>query len=123
MARKSTLAWQASLKLTAKGYTIFQMNYCPDWDTVVAIQDFISSRLSIGQVPVIVLDGLNNAVSAWSTLAENLRGIPVKFIITARQEDWIRYGGDLSNIGLKINDISLSIQEAKNIFTELKKLR
>ncbi|MBS1666323.1 MAG: hypothetical protein JST58_03005 [Bacteroidetes bacterium] len=118
---KSTLAWQACLKLTAKGYTIFQLNYCPDWDTVVAIKDFISSRLTIGQVPVIVIDGLNNTVSAWSTLAENLRGIPVKFIVTARQEDWVRYGGDLSNISLKLNDILLSMQEAKNIFTELKK--
>lgn len=118
---KSTLAWQASLKLTTKGYTIFQLNYCPDWDTVVANKDFILSRLSIGQVPVIVVDGLNNTVSAWNSLAENLRGIPVKFIITARQEDWVRYGGNLVNISLKLNDISLSMQEAKNIFTELKK--
>lgn len=118
---KSTIAWQSGLSLLEKGYSIFQLNYCKDWDVVVANKDFILSRIAIGQVPVIVIDGLSSIVSAWNTLAENLRGVPVKFIITTRQEDWIRYGSNSSNINLKLIDISLSIQEAKDIFFALKK--
>lgn len=46
------------------------------------------------------------------------RDYPVKYLLTTRQEDWYRFGADLSEIKLMIVDISLTINEARKIFEE-----
>lgn len=116
---KSTLAWQVSQSLVSKGFTIYQLNNCPDWTEVASISDFLIARVNIGEVPVVVVDGLNNSLSAWGLLAEKLKDNPVKIIITTREEDWIRYGMEVTNLTLKIIDIKLTETEAKKIFSEL----
>ncbi|PBQ34573.1 hypothetical protein CNR22_23270 [Sphingobacteriaceae bacterium] len=117
---KSTLAWQASYSLLTEGYTIFQLNYCKDWDQASQIYDLIESRIYIGQIPLIVIDGLGHMVEGWGILAERLKERPVKFLITAREEDWVRYGYDHSKIKIKPVQIKLSQQEAREIYLQLK---
>jgi len=117
---KSTLAWQVAKNLKESGYTIYQLNYCSCMEDVENIYDFFQTRLKIGQVPLIVIDGLDQRVKGWTTLAERLFGLPIKIIITSREEDWYRYGVDTSNVSLKTIDISLFPEEAKNIFEQLK---
>ena len=118
---KSTLAWQVGLLMTAKNYTVYQLNFCTSYNHATAVSDFLNTRLTIGQSPIVILDGLSKSILAWAELAEMLKDKPVKLIITTREEDWIRYGGDNSRVSLKVIDISLSIQEAANIYAELKK--
>ncbi|MBL0135086.1 MAG: hypothetical protein IPP79_14425 [Chitinophagaceae bacterium] len=43
-------------------------------------------------------------------------------MITARQEDWVRYGEEPVALSLNSIDIRLSIQEAKLIYHELRKV-
>jgi len=118
---KSTLAWLTSLKLKLKGFTIYELNYCKEKNNVAGLFDFIKSRVLIGKFPIIVIDGLNNIVSEYQELIYLTANLPVKFLITTRQIDWYRYGLDLSKTSAQITDISLSINEAKKIFSELKK--
>lgn len=116
---KSTLAWQLAKTLQNSGFFIYQLNYCNDKANVEGIFDFIQSRLLIGQIPLIVVDGIDKSVQAWGILMNRIAELPVKVIVTSRQEDWYRYGLDASKSNLNIIDIELSINEAKNIFNQL----
>jgi hypothetical protein len=119
---KSTLAWQVGYTMMDKEkFSIYQLQHCTSFNEATAIADFLKTRLAIGQLPLVVLDGLNKNISGWSELAEILRDQPIKLLITTREEDWVRYGSDNSKIPLKVVDISLSVQEAADIFKELKK--
>jgi len=118
---KSTLAWQISFDLTRSGYSIYEIKYCIDNSSVAGLLDFIESRVKIGELPIIVIDGLNSNLSKYYELIDKTYLLPLKFIITTRHVDWNRYGLDLSKSSSKIIDISLSGNEAKEIFFELKK--
>lgn len=118
---KSTLAWLVTKTLSCELFKIYQIVYCPNWEQANAIKDFIETRLKIGENPIIVIDGLNQSVSAWVDLAEHLKDVPVKILITTREEDWIKYGADISKITIKSVEIKLTMTEAENIFQQLKK--
>lgn len=118
---KSTLAWRCALNLKGEGFFIYELNYCHEWNNVAAIVDFIKTRLSIGQVPIIVVDGLSASNAEWKRLAEELANMPVKLLVTTREEDWYRFGLDASKVSLQIVDIQLSKEEAFDVFTQLKK--
>ncbi|OPB86647.1 hypothetical protein BAS06_15740 [Elizabethkingia miricola] len=117
---KSTLAWQVGYNLKAHR-SIYQLSTCRDKDEANSVVEFLESRVFIGEVPLLIIDGLDSSVEAWSDLAERLKQIPVKILITTRQEDWFRFGADISRINLYSIDISLSAQEAKDIFEQFKR--
>jgi len=117
---KSTLAWQTGYNLRAQ-YSIYQLSNCRNVDEANAIAEFLDSRIIIGEIPLVIIDGLNNLVEAWSTVVEKTADLPIKYLITARQEDWFRYGADISRISLTPVDISLSTSEAKDIFEQFKR--
>ena len=116
---KSTLAWQAGLKLVSKSYSIYQLNQCTNYDEAAAINDFISGRLIVGQIPLIVIDGLSRSFEGWNELAKMLRNKPVKILITSREEDWVRYGDQMTSIILKELEIKLTMEEAGDIYREM----
>lgn len=116
---KSTLAWMAALTASQNHKTIYQVFHCWSRNESVAIADFTESRLLLGEMPVVVIDGLNQETSHWFSLAEILRSKPVKLIITTREEDWARYGSTTA-IEVNIIEIRLSIAEAKEIFHGLR---
>jgi hypothetical protein len=117
---KSTLAWQVCFNLK-DAYDIYQVQFCPDWNSANSIIQFIESRLHIGQLPLIVIDGLDSIIQGWKHIVERTIELPVKYLITTRNEDWYRYGADISKINLQLTDINLSIEEARNIYNQLKK--
>jgi len=106
---KSTLAWQTSQTFQNAGLSIYELNYCQEWENVAGIVDFIESRLKIGELPLIVIDGLNKTVSQYHGLIVKTAHLPVKYVITTREEDWYRYGLDTSKARMQIVDISLSM--------------
>ncbi len=117
---KSTLAWCTAKNLKTQGYSIYELQDCKDQSQVAGIVDFLCTRLKIGETPILVIDGLNSGVENWSKLIDQLQGIPVKVIVTTREEDWYRYGCDASKVRLKVINIYLSIEEAEEIFNQLK---
>jgi hypothetical protein len=116
---KSTLAWLVGQTLSIDGYSIYQINQCAQWDQANAIADFLETRLKIGEIPLVIIDGLNQTVSAWDKLIDYFIDKPVKILLTTREEDWNRYGGDTSKMSHKFIDIKLTIAEAEAIFVEL----
>lgn len=116
---KSTLAWMAALTSSQNHKTVYQVYHCLSRNESVAIADFIESRLLLGEMPVVVIDGLNQEASHWFSLAEILRSKPVKLIVTTREEDWVRYGSTTA-IEANIIEIRLSITEAKEVFHGLR---
>lgn len=117
---KSTLAWQIGYN-KKKLYDIYQVQYCPDVDSANSIFQFIQTRLNIGQSPLIIFDGLNSSLESWNHVVENSANLPVKFLITTRNEDWYRYGADVSKSNIQFIDINLSKEEARSIYEELQK--
>jgi hypothetical protein len=118
---KSTLAWQVSQNFKEFGYSIYELNYCHKYTNIEELFDFIETRIKIGEIPLIVIDGLDQRVKEWANLAEKLFTLPIKIIVTTREEDWYRYGIDVSKVKLKVINIELLEKEAKDIFLELKK--
>lgn len=118
---KSTLAWKTAKALVDNGYTAYELIRCVSSENSAAIYDFIQSRLSIGILPVIIVDGLSAKFSGWGSLTESMMNKGVKFIVTTREEDWYKYGVDVSRNRLKIIDIKLSRDEARDIFLKLKR--
>jgi hypothetical protein len=117
---KSTLAWQVGQNLLSRGYLIYQMMRCDSWDQANSLLEFLQARVRLGELPLIVIDGLNAQVKEWYQLVEAAAELPVKFLITSREEDWYRYGADLARIRLQTVTINVSINEAENIYLQLK---
>jgi hypothetical protein len=118
---KSTLAWQSSKVFEEEyGFNIYQLNYCDNETKVEELYDFFLTRLEIGELPLIVIDGLNKNLEKYALLLERLYGFSIKVIITAREEDWNIYKSDISKYDLSIININLLENEAKKIFEELK---
>lgn len=117
---KSTLAWQTGYNKKDL-YDIYQVQYCPDVNSASSILQFIQTRLNIGQSPLIIIDGLNSSLKSWNYVVENAANLPVKFIITTRNEDWYRYGSDVSKSNIQFIDINLSKEEARSIYDQLQK--
>ena len=117
---KSTLAWQVAYELKEVGFSVYQLNYSESKENIESIFDFIETRVKIGQLPLIIIDGLDKRVEKWDMLAERIFDLPVKIIVTSREEDWYRYGLDASRAKLNLIDISLLQNEAKSIFGQLR---
>jgi len=113
---KSTLAWQVAFDLEKVGWTPFELWSCEDEKLVGDIVRLIESRVKVGQKPLILIDGLRQDVSAWDVLVKQTRDLPIKYIVTARAEDWYRFGADQSQFRLNIIDIEMNKEEAKEIF-------
>lgn len=116
---KSTLGWMHSKEQSEAGYSIFEIKKCSDQQEVAAISDYLISRLKIGLRPLVVIDGLSKRVSEWEELAQISHQYPIKFLVTTREEDWIRYGGNISRLNLGLINIHLDQDEAKEIFKKL----
>ncbi len=117
---KSTLAWCVANSLHKLNYTIYQLEYCKTQEDIAGLYDFLITRLKIGEHPLLIIDGLNNIVSDWDRLSEKLYGFPLKIVVTARQEDWYRYGCVISKVRLNLIDVFLNRKEAEDLFKQLK---
>lgn len=120
---KTTLAYQAAYNLS-EIYTSYQITWCNDTKELLNILNYFRTRVKFGEKPLIILDNLDVQLSQWNRLAQLLQGEnhQYKIIITTREDDWYRYGGDLSNIKLlNIVDLYLSSEEANNIYNVLDK--
>ncbi|MBO9204203.1 MULTISPECIES: dsDNA nuclease domain-containing protein [Niastella] len=119
---KSTLAWQVGQIAAMQGDSVYRLNSCRSWEQATAVYDFIETRLRIGQTPLIIIDGLDSGVQGWQELAGRMSDLPVKLLITAREEDWVRYGGDVSKVTIEQIPIKLSIGEAETIYEGLDRM-
>ena len=120
---KTTLAYQVAYNLS-EIYTSYQITWCNDTKELLNILNYFRTRVKLGEKPLIILDNLDVQLSQWNRLAQLLQGEnhQYKIIITTREDDWYRYGGDLSNIKLlNIVDLYLSSEEANNIYNVLDK--
>lgn len=119
---KSTLAWQTGYNLKEQNnYSIYQLHNCGDSNQANSVIEFLESRLLIGEMPLVIIDGLSSLVEAWTEVVEKTNDLTIKYLITTRQEDWYRFGADISRVNLMTIDIALSMSEAKDIFEQFKR--
>lgn len=120
---KTTLAWQAAYNLS-KEFTVYKLNWCKETKEIDNIIEFINSRSKLGEKTLIVLDNLDVDLKEWNKLAQLLEEkitLNYRLLITSREDDWYTFAGDQSNlVKLKILNISLNRDQAKNIYENLK---
>ena len=118
---KSTLAWQTAWDRKLAGYSVLEMHWCKDEEKVGGIVELLESYVKAGDLPIVVVDGLNSQFGAWSEVVGRTSHLPVKYIITSREEDWHRYGVNIPQIKLAPVELQILEAEAKNIYNRLKK--
>jgi len=118
---KSTLAWQAAWEKKQDGCTIFELRWCKDEEKIGSIVETFKSYLKGGHTPIVIIDGLNIQVRAWSELLIRTSDLPIKYIITTREEDWHRFGNNIPQISIAPVELKMNEIEAKNIYLRLKK--
>lgn len=121
---KTTMALQVAYNLCSE-YTIYQLVWCNDSKELDSIVQYFKSRVKLGEKPLIVIDNLDSQLGEWNRLAQLLQedvSYHYKLLLTAREDDWYNYSGNLSNVrSLQIVKLSLNEQEAKSIFEVLQK--
>lgn len=121
---KTTLAWKVLYELK-DSYSIYNLTWCNERKELNNLVQFIKSRIKAGEIPLVLLDNLNVELNEWNYLAQLLEeeiGTNYRILITTREEDWFHYAGDQSSIKrLKLIEIYLSQEEAKDIFLSLNK--
>lgn len=119
---KTTLALQVAYDLQ-KEYTIYQLLWCNDPKELSHIISYFSTRVKMGEKPLIVIDNLDSQLSEWNKLAQLLQdeiAYHYRLLITTREDDWYNYSGDLSNVkSLQVIKLFLSEDEAQAIFQVL----
>ncbi len=74
---KSTLAWRVARAFSRQNYTVYELTEI-GVNGVYDAFTFVQSRLRVGILPLIVIDGLNDTLKDWAILAEKtqiLRGV------------------------------------------------
>jgi hypothetical protein len=120
---KTTLAWQVAYSLRNE-YSIYKLNWCKDSKEISNIIEYFNSRLKLGEKVLIVIDNLDEELKEWNKLSQSLSEkirLNYSILVTTREEDWYSYSGDQSNLcRLKIIDIFMDANEAKEIYDNLK---
>lgn len=119
---KSTLAWQVCYALHKKNREVYQLHVCGTFEQIGLLAEFLQTRVMIGEAPIIVIDGLSEKHRLWADLASRIADQPVQFIVTTREEDWVRHG----NHAYKVNTgkpfgLDFNMSEAQQIYNELKR--
>lgn len=123
---KTTLALQAACNLKNE-YEIYQLLWCNDSRELGNIVQFFSSRVKLGEKPLILIDNLDSQLAEWNRLAQLLQeevSYHYKLLLTTREDDWYSYGGNLSNVkSLGVVKLSLNQEEAQGIYEVLVKVQ
>jgi hypothetical protein len=118
---KSTLAWCVSQQLQNKPFRVYELSLCKKEEDVGELYEFINDRILLGEIPLIVIDGLNNNVRVWHNLVTRTANLPVKYLVTSREEEWFEFGSSSLTIKIKHISIFLGLEEARKIYQKLKK--
>ncbi|MPR33986.1 hypothetical protein [Salmonirosea aquatica] len=119
---KSTLAWRVAQTMHEQGRQIYQLHNSANAEAVGGLVEFLETRVLIGEAPVVIIDGLSARHAEWATLADRLLDQPVQFIVTTREEDWVRFGREAYRVRTgKLIKLYFSQAEAKQLYDELKR--
>lgn len=114
---KSTLAWQVAYNLHQKEWTILELKISEDLGKISHLIDYLKFKIRT-DCTLLVLDGLSKITQNWSELAQNLSELPIKILITTREEDWSKYGSEIYKLSLSMPEIKLEFQEAEDIYKQ-----
>jgi hypothetical protein len=117
---KSTLAWQVAYNLHQKGWTILELKVSEDLSKMSHLVDYLKFKIRT-ECTLLILDGLSRITEKWDELARNLSELPIKILITTREEDWSKYGSEIYKLSLSMPEIKLTFSEAGDIYKQFDK--
>jgi hypothetical protein len=119
---KSTLAWQVAYNLHKKDWTILELKVSDDLSKISHLKDYLKFKIRT-ECTLLILDGLSKITGYWGELAERLSELPIKILITTREEDWSKYRSEIYKLSLSMLEIKLTFSEAGDIYKQFDKTR
>jgi hypothetical protein len=116
---KSTLAWQVGYAQQQRGVQVYELRHCANPEMANAIVEYLRAWVRVGEQPLVILDGLNAQLSAWAEVVERTVDLPVRFLLTTREEDWYRFGAAATMLAIHVVDVGLVRDEAELLYREL----
>jgi hypothetical protein len=95
---------------------VYKLRACAKEEHVGSIVDYLHNRLILGLPLLVLIDNLSYSTRLWHEVAAELAGNDIRFLVTAREEDWYRYGLGMSGFLWDFVEPSLSLDEAQDIF-------
>lgn len=96
--------------------TIYRLRACTAEEHAGQLVDYLRNRLALGLPLLVLVDNLSYSTRLWHRVAGELAGENVRFLVTAREEDWYRYGLGTSGFVWDFVKPCLSPEEARDIF-------
>lgn len=116
---KSTLAWQAGYAQQQRGGQVYELRHCATPEMANAVVEYLRAWVRVGEQPLVILDGLSAQLSAWAEVVERTADLPVRFLLTTREEDWYRFGAAATMLAIHVVDVALVRDEAELLYQEL----
>ncbi len=115
---KSTLAYR-HLRDTQNNSSAFVLRGCESESQSGAIAEYLENRSRLGVRITVLVDNLGFRTAMWHSLAARFAGSNLSFLVTAREEDWKRYGRATSAFSWRLVRPQLDLDTARNIFVSL----
>ncbi len=115
---KSSLAYRYLYDVAGASGT-FLVRGCETEQQAGSIAVSLESRLRLGLDIIVLVDNLSSRTRHWSALVERFSGRNVKFLVTAREEDWKRYGQTTSAFVWRVVRPTLTLDNARSIYSDL----
>jgi hypothetical protein len=115
---KSTLLYRyAYEKRTPKN--IFTLRIAETPEQVELIRNYLQHLAKLGLPVLLIIDDVKWQTRLWAAVAQQCAALDIRVLVTIRDEDWQRFTQE-SLISYEILEPSLDIEEARQIFEQIK---
>lgn len=97
-----------------------ELKVSEDLSKISHLVDYLKAKIRT-ECTLLVLDGLSKITQHWVELAQYLSELPIKILLTTREEDWQKYGTEIYKLSFSMPKIKLSFQEAQDIHNQFSK--
>lgn len=116
---KSTLLYRYAYETRSPEH-VFVLRIAETSEQVELIRNYLQFRANLGLPILLLIDDVRWQTRLWASVAQQCAALNIRVLVTVRDEDWQRFSQE-SLINYEILEPQLDLEEAKQIFKQLKK--
>ncbi|MCG9892436.1 MAG: hypothetical protein MH252_15370 [Thermosynechococcaceae cyanobacterium MS004] len=118
---KSTLLYRYAYEKRSPEH-VFVLRIAETSEQVELIRNYLQFRANLGLPILLLIDDVRWQTRLWASVAQQCAALNIRVLVTVRDEDWQRFAQE-SLINYEILEPRLDLEEAKQIFQQLKTQR
>jgi hypothetical protein len=118
---KSTLLYRYAYERRSPEH-VFVLRIAEKSEQVELIRNYLQFRANLGLPILLLIDDVRWQTRLWASVAQQCAALNIRVLVTVRDEDWQRFAQE-SLINYEILEPRLDLEEAKQIFKQLKTQR